>query len=278
MLEIPESHTISKQLNQTIKGKTILNVYANSSVHRFAFYFGDPDNYNNLLTGKVINSVEAIAGLIEIAAENTRILLGDGVNIRYIETGKKLPQKHQLLIELDDSSAIVCTVQMYGGLWAFIDGENDNPYYLVAKEKPCPLTDVFDEYYFEDMLNEVKQTLSVKAFLATEQRIPGLGNGVLQDILFNAQVNPRSKLETLSKNEKERLFKSIKQTLFEMTTQGGRDTEKDLFGSIGGYRTILSKKTFDKPCPVCGGSIVREAYMGGNIYYCFTCQPIKKGV
>jgi hypothetical protein len=34
---------------------------------------------------------------------------------------------------------------------------------------------------------EVKK-LSLKALLATEQRIPGLGNGVLQDILFKARM------------------------------------------------------------------------------------------
>lgn|GEM_PF-2077218 len=30
-----------------------------------------------------------------------------------------------------------------------------------------------------------------KAFLATEQRIPGLGNGVLQDILWTARIHPK---------------------------------------------------------------------------------------
>ena len=28
------------------------------------------------------------------------------------------------------------------------------------------------------------------------------------------------------------------------------------------------------PCPACGSGLVREAYMGGNIYYCPVCQPI----
>ena len=275
MLEIPESHTISEQLNKTIKGKTIQKVYANTSPHGFAFYFGDPNNYRKLLTSKIISGTKAIAGMIEITTENRKILFGDGVNIRYFDSGKTLPQKHQLHIEFDDFSSIVCTVQMYGGLWAFLDGENDNPYYLVAKEKPSPLSEEFNEDYFKHLLLNVKQTLSTKAFLATEQRIPGLGNGVLQDILFNAKINPKNKLKDLSMVEKERLFISVKQTLFEMTAQGGRDTEKDLFGFKGGYKTILSNKTRKNPCPVCSGEIVRQAYMGGNIYYCPTCQPIK---
>ncbi|MDL2229908.1 hypothetical protein LJC14_06635 [Treponema sp. OttesenSCG-928-L16] len=165
---------------------------------------------------------------------------------------------------------------MYGGIWAFIEGRNDNPYYLAAKEKPNPLTDAFNESYFFKIAGNAKPSLSTKALLATEQRIPGLGNGTLQDILFNARINPKSKTASLSKAELKGLYISIKKTLAKMTAQGGRDTERNLFGDNGGYKTILSNKTLKDPCPVCGGVIVRQAYLGGNVYYCPVCQPLKK--
>lgn len=119
MLEIPESHTIAKQLNQTIKGKTIQNVNANVSPHRFAFYFEDPVLYQDLLKGKKVDYTKAIAGQIEITVEDAKLLFGDGVNIRYFKEGESIPVKHQLHIKFDDLSSIVCTVQMYGGLWAY---------------------------------------------------------------------------------------------------------------------------------------------------------------
>jgi formamidopyrimidine-DNA glycosylase len=87
------------------------------------------------------------------------------------------------------------------------------------------------------------QKLSAKAFLATEQRIPGLGNGVLQDILWYANIHPKRKISTLSAEQKHKLFRSVKTILAEMTELGGRDTERDLFGCNGGYITRLSKKT-----------------------------------
>lgn len=274
MLEIPESHTIAKQLSRTIEGKTIINVAANASPHGFAFYFGNPDSYRDLLRGKTVSGTNAVAGQIEIAVQDARILFSDGINARYFRAGEPIPEKHQLHIEFDDFSSIVCTVQMYGGLLAFADGENNSPYYISAKEKPSPLTEQFDERYFMDLISSTKQTISVKAFLATEQRIPGLGNGILQDILFNAGIHPKSRLNALSDPDMDRLFQSVKQTIFEMTSKGGRDTEKDLFGCNGGYQTILSKNTLETPCPACNGAITRQAYMGGNVYYCPTCQPI----
>jgi formamidopyrimidine-DNA glycosylase len=278
MLEIPESQLISKQLNQTVQGKTIKRVDANSSPHGFAFFYGDPNRYPSLLTGKTIVGAKALGGMVEIAAEEMRVVLSDGANLRYVEPGAPLPLKHQLHIEFEDQSSLVCTIQMYAGLWAFEDGENMNPYYVAAKEKPSPLTREFDAAYFGRLLDNVKPALSVKPFLATEQRIPGLGNGVLQDILFNARINPRTTLDALSDAEKDTLLQSIKQTLLDMTAKGGRDTEKDLFGCSGGYPTLLSNKTLKWPCPACGGTIVKQAYLGGSVYYCPTCQPVRKGM
>ena len=102
--------------------------------------------------------------------------------------------------------------------------------------------------------------------------IPGLGNGVCQDILFNARISPKRKISTLSEEDIDRLFNTVKSTLEEMTRRGGRDTEKDLYGALGNYRTILSKNTYHDPCPVCGERIQKEAYLGGSIYYCPHCQ------
>ncbi len=118
--------------------------------------------------------------------------------------------------------------------------------------------------------------LCVKALLAPSSG-PGLGNGVLQDISVQMPgINPKSKLGALTEFEKTDLFDSVKHTLREMTEKGGRNTEKDLFGKPGGYATIQNSKTQNQPFPRCGGSITRQAYLGGNVYFCPHCQPEEK--
>jgi formamidopyrimidine-DNA glycosylase len=124
--------------------------------------------------------------------------------------------------------------------------------------------------------DEAVQKLSIKAFLATEQRIPGLGNGVLQDILFNSKINPKEKVVNLSEKQRNLLYKTIISTLREMTEQGGRDTEKDLFGNKGGYQTKMSKNTVNQSCKQCDTNIEKANYMGGSIYFCPTCQPLSQ--
>ncbi|MGE4486138.1 MAG: zinc finger domain-containing protein [Oscillospiraceae bacterium] len=274
MLEIPESTTVARQLNETVRGREIRRAVAGVSPHKFAFYHGDPSNYDALLKGHAVGDSFGIGAMVEINAGDRCIVLGDGANLRYYERSGEAPQKHQLLLEFDDGGALVCTVQMYGSVLAFMDGECDNKYYRLAKERPQPITEAFDRPYFDTLRRGETEKLSAKAFLAAEQRIPGLGNGVLQDILFRAGVHPRRKMGTLTEKEFDGLFHAVKDTLAEMTRLGGRDTEKDLFGSAGGYKTIMSKNTAEKPCPVCGAIIQKAAYMGGTVYYCPKCQPL----
>lgn len=275
MIELPEAQVIAQQMNETLAGKRIMNVTAAHSPHKFAWYFGDPQKYHDLLTGKIIEAATGYGGLVEIKAGDAIILLGDGVSLKFHEEGEKRAEKHQLLIEFEDFSALSASVQMYGGLWCFKEGEFDNKYYLMAKQKPSPLSDKFDRMYFDSIISSPGAgRLSAKALLATEQRIPGLGNGVLQDILYNCGIHPKKKLQALSEEDKDNLYQSIKTILLEMAFKGGRDTEKDLFGCNGGYKTKLSKNTADKPCPVCGTIIKKEAYMGGSIYFCAGCQRL----
>ena len=98
----------------------------------------------------------------------------------------------------------------------------------------------------------------------------------MQDILFKSHIHPKRRLATLGDVELGRMYSSVKSTLRDMADRGGRDTEKDLLGKPGGYKTLLSKNTFAEPCPGCGGAIVKEAYLGGAVYYCPVCQSLIK--
>ena len=273
MIELPEAFTLAEQINKTISGKKITNVTAAHTPHKLVWYYGDPDQYYSLLVGHSIDKATAFGALVQIKVADSAILFGDGVNLRFQDKNDTYPEKHQLLVEFEDLTAISASVQMYGGVGCFREGDLDNPYYQAAREKPSPLSSKFSDKYFARLISAPEvQKLSAKAFLAIEQRIPGIGNGVLQDILFDARVHPKKKIRTFSDREKESLFKSTRAVLLEMSRRGGRDTEKDLFGNPGGYKTKLSKKTVGKSCLGCGSTISKDNYLGGSIYFCTKCQ------
>jgi formamidopyrimidine-DNA glycosylase len=273
MIELPEARSLACQLTDAIAGKRIKSVTAGHTPHKLSWFYGDRSRFSEILEGMTIEGATSRGGLVEIRAEKTMVLFGDGVNIRFHDVGEPHPSRHQFLLEFEDRSALSAAVQMYGGVGAFIEGELSNPYYMVAREKPSPFSEEFDLEHFQKIVTapEVRKS-TMKMLLATEQRIPGLGNGVLQDILFNSRMHPRKKVNTLGEKDIERLFDALKGTLTAMAEQRGRDTEVDIYGRPGGYRTILSKNTLGKECPMCGTAIKKEIYLGGTVYYCEKCQ------
>ncbi|MBK8902591.1 MAG: endonuclease VIII [Anaerolineaceae bacterium] len=271
MIELPEAVVLAGQINQTLVGKRIKQVVANQSPHKFAWYTGDPATYHDRLGGRTIRTAAACAGEVEIIADEMQLICSAA--LRFYPAGEKRPARHQLLLAFEDNSVLVATIQMWGCLFCVQQGEPVGfEDYRLGRERPSPLSDAFDRVHFDSLLPEDLAKLSAKAFLATEQRIPGLGNGVLQDILWTAKINPRRKMDSLKAVEQEQLFRAVKSVLREMTNCGGRDTERDLFGCPGGYRTILSKNTVGQPCPACGALIQKEAYLGGSVYFCPVCQ------
>lgn len=274
MIELPEALTLAEQINHYLVGKTVHCTEAAHSPHKFAWYHGDPAAYPARLNGNQVLSARGVGMFVEITLSDSMLLFNDGVNLRYHPQAGPTPVKHQLLLTFEDKTSLSASVAMYGGVVCWEKSSNyDNTYYEIALRKPSPLSDAFTEAYFQELMTpEAVRKLPLKAALATEQRIPGLGNGCLQDILWVAQLHPRRKLNTLSEPDIDRLFVSIKDTLRAMTAAGGRSTEKDLLGQPGGYRVRLSAETKGAPCPRCGSEIVKESYLGGSIYTCPECQ------
>ena len=275
MLEIPECLVIAQQMNDKLQRKMIEHVIMNQSEHRFAFYSMNAERYPILMEGQTIHSCQAYGGMIEVDLGEYQLFFGDGAYPRYTEPGSRPPAKNQMEIEFDDRSYVTVSIQMYGGIHLVKRDICENEYINDAVNKPSPLSNEFTYDYFCKLRQQCSNRISIKAMLATEQRIPGLGNGVLQDILYQARLHPKRRIESISEEEWKRVYDSVRSVLNQMVQQGGRDTEKDFFSQPGQYMTYLSKKTYLSPCPRCGSEIRKAAYMGGTVYYCEKCQPLE---
>lgn len=272
MIELPEAISIAVDLRKTILNKKITHVGGQFTGHKFTFYEGDPNQYDQLLAGKTVTSITDRHFYVEIVIEDYTLLFRDGANLRYCQD-QALPKKSKLLLIFDDGSYLNMTTSMYAAIGLFKTADGcDNPYYLHELHTIGPLHSDFTYAYFKNLLNEQTWKLSAKAFLATDQRILGVGNGTVQDILFNVRLHPKRKMKTLSEDELRFLYESLLSTLNTMIAAHGRDTEKDIFNQPGGYPTLLSKNTYKNPCPVCHQLLCKEHYLGGSIYYCPHCQ------
>lgn len=275
MLELPESYTISKQIEQALSGKIISYIELMHTPHKFAFFHGEKDKFSDWLEGQRIVGAAYHGGMVEVDTEDYMIVFADGAYPKYYEDKKKFPKNHQLAIYFDDETAVFVSIQMYGFISIYTKGECTEEYYISSSSKPSPLENEFTFDYFKSLYSANGKKMSAKAFLATEQRIPGLGNGVLQDILWDAAIDPRFDMRDATQEDLRSLYTSVRKLLKEMCELGGRDTEKDLFGNKGRYITQLSKNSLNEPCMKCGYEIHKVSYMGGTIYFCEHCQRRK---
>jgi formamidopyrimidine-DNA glycosylase len=108
--------------------------------------------------------------------------------------------------------------------------------------------------------------------MISEPGFAGLGNGCLQDILFNARIHPRRRVASLQPDEERALYDAMRDTLQRMVDGGGRDIERDLYGKPGGYLCQLNGRSNGTPCRRCGTHIEKIQYLGGASYFCPQCQ------
>jgi formamidopyrimidine-DNA glycosylase len=276
MLEIPEIMTLARQMRAELPGRTIRQSICGTTPHKFAWYSRPVEEYPDLLTGHTFGQVTSAGHFLTARVEpGWAFLLGDmGARILLHPPGGACPpEKHQILLHFDDGAALTVTIQMWGCLFLLpVDEIPHRPKYHIGKL--APLSDEFTEERFSQAIEEHvrSEDKSVKSFMISKPGLFGIGNGCLQDILWNARLHPRRQVARLSKEEVSNLYDATLTTLKEMARQRGRSSEKDLYNCPGGYQNILDSRSAGGPCPRCQEAIQKIQYLGGASYFCPRCQ------
>ena len=275
MFELPEFVTLAKQMNDTLAGKTIQQGQLGNSPHKFVWYNRSHEEFERLTKGKSVGEAQAKGKWLFVPLEPGYVLLlGEcGGKVLYHLPDAKLPKKYHLYLTFDDGSFLTATTQMWGAMELYEKGkERDRQY--VKDMRTTPIEPEFTFDYFctlvDNLVTEKKQ--SAKGLLTQDQTIPGLGNGIAQDILFRARLHPKHPIADLSLGQRRALYDAILGTLAEVIDKGGRYDEVDLYGHPGGYTRLMDRNALGHPCPECGGEIVKMQYLGGACYLCPNCQ------
>jgi len=275
MIESPEAVTIARQMSQQLAGKVIESCIRGNAPHKFAFYNRSPEEYEAILRGGKIGMSTDHGSYIFARVEPEHLLvLGEGgERIIFHKDESDLPSKHQLLLDFRDDSYLTVTVQGWGAAYLFHENEvSAHPH--VGRKGVSPLSDQFTYEYFQGLFTELEanDARSIKYFVISSPKIWGVGNGYLQDILFNAKIHPRRRAIDLQEEERQALYRATKEVLSQAVEQGGRDTERDIYNRPGRYKRILDSRTVGRPCPSCGTTIQKTQFLGGASYFCPRCQ------
>lgn len=139
-----------------------------------------------------------------------------------------------------------------------------------------PVSPDFTIHIFNKLL-EKKPAWSIKQFMLDQRFISGIGNIYADEISFNSLLLPTRQINTLDKNDKLALHKSIIETLKAGISLGGDSMSdyRNIDGEKGSFQ--LSHNVYrrlNKPCQRkgCAGVITKTTISGRSSYYCPICQ------
>lgn len=276
MIEYPEAFTIARQMAKELTGRKIVSCVRGNNPHKFAWYNLEKDEYEQKTIGRTIGNVSNKYSLILTdLGDQLFLALGEGgEKIRLHDNNAELPKKHQLLLGFDDGRHLSVAISGWGMASLFTLKEIENHTYL-SKYKADPLSEGFTLSVFKEMIEAQEKNQSIKYFLVSDPGISGVGNGMCQEILFEAKLHAKTKIKSLTSDNIANLHKACVEIIRKSCDLGGRDTETDLYGNSGGYNTVMNAKNLGSPCPNCGTIIERFAWLGGNCYFCPNCQKLK---
>ncbi|NIO49182.1 MAG: hypothetical protein GTN73_07080 [Candidatus Aminicenantes bacterium] len=275
MIELPEAVAIAAQLNQTIRGKRIVECNTGNSPHKWVFYKPSQRKLEKLLFKKTIGEVTSVGRGIHIGLEPDQALVIDefGGKLLYHVPGTMLPDKYHLFLKFEDDSSFTVAIQGWGFISTLKEWEQTK-WTRVRAKAISPADASFRVKRFIELCEhyEDKEKDSVKTFFTNGKSVAGIGNAYLQDILFRAKISPKRKVADISSDEKKALYSAVKDTINQAIRQNGRTAERDIYDNPGKYNPIMDRQTKDKPCPNCGTKIQKISYLGGSCYICPSCQ------
>lgn len=161
----------------------------------------------------------------------------------------------------------------FGRIWVVEKGDyREIP--LLQRMGPEPLSEPFT---LDSFLKDLKRKALLKPLLLSQEVVAGLGNIYTDEALFQAGLRPDRPAHTLSQEEAQRLFRAIREVLEEAIRLGGSTLQDRTYrqpdGEAGAYQTqhqVYGRAR--KPCPRCGGPILRVRLGGRSTHFCPRCQ------
>ncbi len=128
-----------------------------------------------------------------------------------------------------------------------------------------PVAKLISEDYTFERLEEIVSESSgktLKNFLTDQEKIAGIGNIYLDEIMRRARLRPDRRVATLADAEIKKLYAIIPAVL--------KDGVAEIESGRPGHMLAWRKK--GEICPECGGEVAAVKQGATHYYWCPTCQ------
>jgi len=111
----------------------------------------------------------------------------------------------------------------------------------------------------------------LKTLLTDQRAIAGIGNGLSDEILYEARLSPMKLGPSLSEEEAAALYSALLRVLSEQTDKLRRSAAGELPQKEPREHYVAHDHAGDR-CPRCGAAIARVSYADHDLFYCPGCQ------
>jgi formamidopyrimidine-DNA glycosylase len=103
----------------------------------------------------------------------------------------------------------------------------------------------------------LKGTIVVKARLLDQSKIAGVGNLLADEVLWQAKVSPSARVNTLRRQDADRLYRALQSALRSAIAKGGAHTGD-----------VISARHPGGTCPRCGAEMLHGTVGGRSTWWC----------
>ncbi|WP_420368032.1 bifunctional DNA-formamidopyrimidine glycosylase/DNA-(apurinic or apyrimidinic site) lyase [Curtobacterium sp. L1-20] len=138
-----------------------------------------------------------------------------------------------------------------------------------------PLDPAFDDDRFVAMAR--KRSSGIKRVLLDQGVVSGIGNIYADESLWAAKLHYDRSAERLTRADLRGLLAEVRSVLRRALEDGGTSFDAQ-YVNVNGQSGYFSQRLAvygqqGRPCPRCGTTIVREAFMNRSSHRCPVCQP-----
>ncbi|MCK5239074.1 MAG: hypothetical protein KAR33_05970 [Candidatus Thorarchaeota archaeon] len=267
MPELPELETIAFKLNDTMVGLEIDRVKVYNHIILYGTTVAD---FESLLPGHSFESFRADGKfLIATLSDGLEIVINPMLTgrIRVAKKPRRAIKEDAISLIIDERSLWYSDRKKMGRVYLVRDGNYSN----VADYSGRGPSALDPDLTFDIFRTRIKRhNGQIKNVLRNQKFVKGIGNAYADEILLFAGVLPFRRRATLSQEEIEKLYTSMKKVLTKF---------KDILMKRPVNEIALEKRDFlmvhgkhKGICPLCGNRVSEVTSNRFKTNYCQTCQ------
>ena len=257
MPELPEVETFKRYVDSYALHQEIKNVVIRDN----RILNVTEKDFKKALIGKSFLSTKRHGKYLSIKINSLFLIFHFGMSgdVAYYDNLKEEPLHSRILFEFTNGNFFSYISQRMFGRVDLTKNIED----YISKKKLGP--DAFD-MDFEEFKNSLrKRTALAKSVLMNQQIIAGIGNIYSDEILFQAKIHPKTKINEINDPKLRKLFDIIKNVL-----QVGIEKKGEL--TTYPHDFLIPHRKKDDICPHCGVYIERFEISQRHGFFCPNCQ------